>query len=139
MTKLFRILILAVLAVVVMPLSSARSATVLACGNSQDCPFGRVCVTKPHHRLGQCVSEVTSKMQILCEGSIDCPFGKFCSTRSGQKIGHCVSNPSSGGGGPFSQAATVRTVNQCENSPDCSLGHHCKIKPGKTLGTCVAP
>jgi len=136
MTKLFRMLILAALAVVVMPLSPARYATVLACGNSQDCPIGRFCATKPHHKLGQCVSEVTARMQIACEGSIDCPIGRFCSTRPGQSIGHCVSTPSFSSAAPFSQAAVVK---QCENSLDCQLGTHCKLKPGRTLGTCVAP
>jgi len=136
MTRLFRMLILAALAVVVMPLSAARSATVLACENGADCPIGRFCVTRPGHKLGTCVSELTARMQIACESSLDCPISRFCSISPGKSIGHCVSNP------PFSSAAPFTPVAakiQCQDSLECSLGHHCKIKPGKKFGVCVAP
>jgi hypothetical protein len=137
--KLFAVLMLTALAVLVMPLSPARSAVPsIPCDSSVDCPFGRFCSAHSPKKAGRCVSPMVTRAQFACEGSIDCPWGRYCSTKPGQSIGHCVSNPAgSSSGGPFSQAAPITLV--CELSLDCPMGKHCKIPPGSDLGTCVRP
>lgn len=137
MTKLFQVLILAALAVVVMPLSPARSAVPsIPCESSVDCPIGRFCSVHPARKLGRCVSASVTRSQIVCEGSFDCPFGRVCSVRPGQSIGRCVGAPVSTA--PLSRPGGPITL-VCEVSLDCPMGKHCKIPPGSDLGTCVRP
>ena len=131
--KLFAVLMLTALAVLVMPLSAARSAVIsIPCDSSIDCPMGRFCSAHPANKAGRCVSPMVTRAVFACQGGFDCPFGRTCAIKPGQSVGRCVATPVSTA--PHGPVTLV-----CELSLDCPMGKHCKIPPGSDLGTCVRP
>jgi len=130
MSKIFRVMVLAALAVVV---GSFPAGAAQLCNDFGDCKSGYTCQKEFFEEAGHCVriSDLNRSSSIVkrlfCENSLDCPLGDFCSIRPGHKTGSCV--------GGFSPIATIF----CEKSLDCPLGEVCKIMPGKYAGHCASP